>query len=87
VSVTFPSPPIIPKIGSTEETMENPKTYLHYYTKTHEYLISEYDGENTMYGKVLSNVYPTGIQWQKINLSELMQNQFLKLEMAVTSFS
>jgi putative transposase len=78
--------PKIPNIGGAK-TIQKPHTYLHYYTNTHEYFICEYDGENTMYGNVRSNVYPAGTQWQKINLSELKKNQFLKLEMPAAAFS
>jgi putative transposase len=74
----------IPKIG--EGSKETP-AYLHYYTDTHEYFICEYDGEDTMYGKIHSNVYPFVTHWQKFNLGELMKNQFLKLEVAATAFS
>jgi REP element-mobilizing transposase RayT len=71
--------PKIPNISDSEASPEQ-KTYLHYYTKTHDYFISGYDGDNAMYGKVRSNVYPAEIQYQKFSLSELMKNQFLKLE-------
>jgi len=37
--------------------------------------------DNTMYGKIRSNVCPFEIQYQKFSLSELMKNQFLKLEL------
>jgi len=70
----------IPTISDIEETSE-PKTRLHYYTKTHDYFISGYDGDNTMYGKVCSNVYPVETEYQKFNLNELMKNEFLKLEL------
>jgi putative transposase len=69
----------IPKIG--KGTME-PRTYLHYFTGTHDYYISEYDGEDTMYGRVRSSVYPAVFQWQRFSLSGLMKNQLLKLEMS-----
>jgi len=74
---------LLSKIPNITYKEANPvyKTYLHYYTKTHDYFIAGYDGDNTMYGKVLSNVYPAEIQYQKIKLSELMKNQFLKLEL------
>jgi putative transposase len=63
--------PKIPKIGETK-SQPVPKTYLRYFTGTHEYFVSEYDGEDTIYGQV-------GNQWQKLSLSKLKKNQFLKL--------
>jgi putative transposase len=72
--------PKIPNISDTEASPEQ-KTYLHYYTKTHDYFITGYDGDNAMYGKVRSNIYPAEIQYQKFCLSELMKNQFLRLEL------
>jgi hypothetical protein len=71
--------PQIPKIGGTKE-IQNPQTYLHYYTPTHAYSIYEYDGENTMYGKAQSLVYPAETAQQKLNLAELKKNRLLKLE-------
>jgi hypothetical protein len=41
----------IPEISSTDKTQE-PPYYLHYCAETVEYFISEYDGEDTMYGKI-----------------------------------
>jgi putative transposase len=71
--------PKIPKIGGTKER-QKPSTYLHYYTGTHDYFISEYDGEDTMYGTVKGNVYPAKTRWQKFNLSNLKKNPLLRLE-------
>jgi putative transposase len=70
----------IPNISDTEASPKQ-KTFLHYYTKTHDYFITGYDGDNAMCGKFSPNVYPAEIQYQKFNLSELMKNQFLKLEL------
>jgi putative transposase len=71
--------PKIPNIGETKE-IQNPKTYLHYYTPTHDYSIYEYDGENAMYGKAQSFVHPAETARQKLNLAELKKNRLLKLE-------
>jgi hypothetical protein len=78
--------PQIPKIGSTDKTQE-PPYYLHYYTGTAEYFISEYDGEDTMYGKVRSNVYPAETVYQKFSLANLKTNQYMKLAVPDTAFS
>jgi len=69
----------IPNISDIEVNSK-PKTYLHYYTKTHDYFIAGYDGDNIMYGNVCTNVYPIETQYKKFNLSELMKNEFLRLE-------
>jgi len=73
--------PKIPNINVTE-TIHETKTYLHYYTQTHNYFITAFDGENTMYGKVQSKVIPNEIQYKKIILSELMKNPLLRLELS-----
>jgi len=78
--------PKIPNISETEITPEQ-KIYLHYYSKTHNYYIFGFDRDDTMYGKVCSNVYPVETKYQKFSLSELMKNPFLKLEVPVTTFS
>jgi len=73
----------IPPIGSTRET-PNPKTYLHYYTSSYDYYIYEYDGDNAMYGKVTSKVYPVGTALKELTLSELTNNRLVQLEVAAT---
>jgi len=81
----------MPRIGDTE-TEINPPVYLHYFTGTADYFISEYDGEDTMYGKVRFNVFPADTKYQKFSLSALKSNQHLKLDfswhtiMAATDF-
>lgn len=70
----------IPDISKAEIKSES-TTYLHYYTKTHNYYISRYDGDNTMYCIVKSNVSPNKNQYKKINLSKLLKTPFLKLEL------
>jgi putative transposase len=71
--------PTIPRIGDTE-TMRNPPVCLHYYTDTVNYFIIEYDGQDTMYGRVRLSVYPHTNEYCKLSLSELKKNQFLKLD-------
>ena len=75
--------PKIPNIGETETNPE-PKTFLHYYTPTHDYFISGYDGDNTMYGKVQSKVFPDENPYKKLCLSDLMKNPLLKLELPLS---
>ena len=70
----------IPNINETEKMPEQ-KPYLHYYTKTHNYYITGFDRDDTMYGKVCTNIFPVETKYQKLNLSELMKNPLLKLEM------
>jgi len=70
----------IPKIGDTE-TIREPPVYLHYFTGTADFFICEYDGEDTMFGKVRHNVYhPAETRYQRFSLSDLKSNQFLKLD-------
>ena len=70
----------MPKLGDTV-TMQEPPVYLHYFTGTADYFICEYDGDDTMFGKIRFNVYhPTEIKYQKFSLSNLKSNQFLELD-------
>jgi len=70
----------IPNVSDTEN-ISKPPTFLHYYTQTHDYFIAGYDGDNTMYGKIKSNVYPEKNQYQLFKLSDLLKNPLLKLEL------
>jgi hypothetical protein len=69
----------IPGLGETE-TERKLQIYLRYYNATTDYFICEYDGENTMFGKVRCNVFPTGTVKKKISLSNLLSNQSIKLD-------
>jgi hypothetical protein len=69
----------IPRLGETE-TERKPLAYLRYYTDTADYLIYEYDTQNTMYGKVRLNIYPNTTADRKINLSTMLRNQSIKLD-------
>jgi len=71
--------PTIPKIGDTAAAPE-PPIYLHYFTGTADYFICEYDGKDTMFGKVRFRVYLAETHYQKFSLSNLKSNQFLELE-------
>jgi putative transposase len=71
--------PKIPNVNDTDKLPESP-IYLHYYTNTHDYFIIGYDGDNVMYGKVRSKVLFNEEKYIKINLSDLMKNPLLKLE-------
>jgi len=70
----------IPRLGDTV-TVRNPPVYLHYTTGTADYFICEYDGEDTMFGKVRFNVFhPADTGYQKFSLDNLKSNQFLELD-------
>ena len=45
-----------------------------------DYLIYEYDGEDTMYGMSRSSVFPDGTVCQKISLSNIKGNEYMKLD-------
>ena len=69
----------IPGIGETPPD-KPPKTYLHYFAETADYFISEYDGEDTLWGKVRFKAYhPSGEQYQKFSLSNLKSNQSMEM--------
>jgi putative transposase len=72
----------IPNIENDIEATHEPPTYLHYHSKTHDYFIFGFNGENIMYGKVQSNIFPDETQYRKINLSELMKNPLIKLDLS-----
>jgi putative transposase len=71
--------PTIPGLGDTE-AIEEPPIYLHYSAGTADYFICEYDGQDTMYGKVRYLVYPAETKWQKFSLSSLKRNQLMELD-------
>jgi len=75
---------LIPKIPKLGETKENPKTYLHYHSPTNDYYIYEYDGNNTMYGKMTNRVFSTTPQLKIFNLFDLLETPQLKLVPATT---
>jgi len=69
----------MPSIGDTE-TMQTPPVYLHYFTGTADYYISEFDGDDLMFGKYRLNVYPYVDEYRKFSLSNLKSNPFIQLE-------
>jgi hypothetical protein len=70
----------IPNIGDTE-TILDPPAYLHYYTGTVDYFICEYDGKDTMFGKMKFAIYHPGeYEYHKFSLSNLKSNDFLQLD-------
>jgi hypothetical protein len=75
--------PTIPKLDETEN-QNCPVVYLHYFTGTADYYIYEYDGDDTMYGKVQFNVYPAETVCQKFSLAKLKGNPLLELEWCQT---
>jgi hypothetical protein len=85
----FDTIPMIPKISKHQNKYAArpiaASTYLHYYTNTHDYYISEYDGEDTMFGTIRSYMYPSETKHQIFTLSALLKNQHLKLELSAPS--
>ena len=70
----------MPRLGDTVSGRELP-VYLHYFTGVADYYICEYDGEDTMFGKVRFKAhYPAENGYQKFSLSNLKSNQFLELD-------
>jgi hypothetical protein len=71
----------IPRLGDTA-TVKNPPVYLHYFTGTTDYFIWEYDGEDTLFGKVRFKAYhpDENTRYQKFSLPNLKSNQFLELD-------
>jgi len=71
----------IPMLGVIRNEI-NPSAYLHYYTGTANYLIYEYDRQDTMYGKVCMNVFPAETLYKEISLSKLLSNPYVKLDLS-----
>jgi REP element-mobilizing transposase RayT len=71
--------PTIPRIGDTD-TMRNPPVCLRYYTDTADYFIIEYDGYDTMFGRVRQSVFPYDNEYRKFSLTELKRNPLIKLD-------
>jgi len=70
----------MPRLGDTVTVRDAP-VYLHYFTGVADYYICEYDGEDTMFGKVRFKAhYPAENGYQKFSLSNLKSNQFLELD-------
>jgi len=70
----------MPSIGEIKNK-SNPPVYLHYFTGTADYFISEFDGDDLMYGKYRLNVYPNIDEYRKFSLMNLKSNQFLELDL------
>jgi len=71
----------MPRLGDTV-TVKNPPVYLHYFTGTADYFFCEYDGEDTLFGKVRFKMFHPDEKsgYQKFSLSNLKSNQFLELD-------
>ncbi|MDR0291104.1 MAG: transposase [Treponema sp.] len=69
----------IPGLGETE-TVQNPPACLRYSTGTVDYFVCEYDGQNTMFGKVRSCIHPSETKYQKFSLSTLKKNPSMRLD-------
>ena len=70
--------PTIPRLGEST-CFRKPLICLRYSTEAADYFIYEYDGEDTMYGKVRFNVYPAVTEYRKFSLSNLKSNQLMQL--------
>jgi len=69
-------------LGETASEPE-PPPYLHYSTGTTHFYISEYDGDDTFYGKVRNNMHPPdNIEYRKISLSNLKSNTIIELTLS-----
>jgi putative transposase len=70
----------IPLIGDIDP-IRKPIAYFHYTAGAAEYFIYEYDGNDTMYGKVRYNTFPYEEKLQQLILSGLKKNELLKLDL------
>jgi len=70
----------MPRLGETVNEPE-PPPYLHYHSGTASYHICEYDGDDTMYGKVHFNYHHNDeTAYRKFSLSNLKSNEFIELD-------
>jgi putative transposase len=72
--------PTIPPLSNTE-TISEPPIYLHYFSGTADYFIYEYDGNDTMYGKVRYSTYPAEPEIRQFSLRNLKNNQLMQLDL------
>jgi len=70
--------PAIPKIDDAGAT--NRTAYLRYFSRTADYLIHAYDGEDTMFGKMRFNSYPAEAEYRKFSLSSLKSSPYMQLD-------
>jgi len=73
--------PLIPAASGRTETQDMP-VYLHYTTKTADYFVSGYDGDDLLYGKVRYNVYPAVTEYRKFSLDKLKRSYYMELDLS-----
>jgi len=71
--------PTIPRLGESV-FLHDPPICLHYFTDFADYFVFEYDGKDTMYGLVRFSVFSAENGYRKFSLSELKNNQSVKLD-------
>jgi len=70
----------MPMIGDTDINRQ-PLVYLHYFSATADYYFCEYDGQDTLWGKVKFKMYhPDDTSYKMFSLKELKSNEFLELD-------
>lgn len=76
----------LPDIGGSVR-QGKPRHYLHYFTGSVDYYICEYDGVDTLFGKVaFSGFNPTIVKYHKFSLSSLKSNAFIQLDFSWFDF-
>ena len=60
----------LPALYAQEEAGEDATAYVHYFTPSMDWLVTEFDGNDTMFGYVLNRSTGEG-EWGYISLSEL----------------
>ena len=69
----------IPMPGNSDTSLKLP-FYLHYYSEIEDYFISEYDGDDSMWGEKRPRLMPEENSFQKISLSYLKNNNNIRLD-------
>jgi REP element-mobilizing transposase RayT len=72
--------PTIPRL-SESVFLREPPACLHYYSETADYVVYEYNGEETMYGLVKFSVFSEENGYRKFGLSELKGKQPMRLDL------
>ena len=70
--------PNIPKTAATDTTKQ--LVYLRYFSRTADYRIHAYDGQDLLFGKVRFNAYPAEVEYQNFSLSRLKSIPFMQLD-------
>jgi len=71
----------MPRLGEMR-SIKNPLISLRYFTDTVDYFIYEFDGLDTMYGKIRKSIFPFDVIHMELKLSEIKNICAIKLDLS-----